>query len=196
MIIKQLNPITIDKIVSHDELLKLTELEQYLAHQKQTAEQMIKDTQATIDQAVETQRSATISELQDHNQQLLDASTEKLKQVLDNLNNNLYTIITQILTKCGVLEVDHRIIKELIASELARFTDLGTLYIKAHPDTIDNFQQNLNLVKNTVVFEADASLDPETCICETNLWVMNLKISEVRTKILQFLDSPVDTPEA
>lgn len=187
MIIKQLNAITLDRVIPHDKLMQIANIEQYLQEQKAVADAIVTNAQQQIAQEVTVAKSATITELQEHNQQLLATSEEKLTQVLDTLHSNIYAIIAQILTKCGVMEINSNAIKELLTTELARFSGLDELRIKAHPDTLKGLSQGLNISKDKIIFEADPNLDQEVCICETELWIMNLAVSEVRHKILEFL---------
>ena len=171
--------------------MQLTEIDLYVQEKRELAASLIANAQEQVKQEVEAARLIKVTELQQENQQLLTATEEKLKQALDSVYSNVSSIIVQILTKCGIMEVDHAAMKELLSNELAKFIGLGELRIKAHPETLEYLSYGLNLAQDKIVLEANPSLAKEVCICETNLWIMNLAVNEVKQKILGFLQADI-----
>lgn len=187
MIIKQLNNITLPRIIPQEQIEQLLNVEAYVKKQQQLAATVLEEAQLNAATVTAELTAKTVAEIQEANAALLAAAETKLSQVLEDLQQNLYTVVLQVLNKCGAFNSETLAVKEVLSAELARFYDLGRLTIKAHSQTLTQFNQDVSSDK--IIFEADDSLDYKSCICETNWWVMNLSVAAVQQKILEFLQA-------
>lgn len=185
MIIKQLNRFIWPRIIPHQQLENLLNVEDYVQQQQHLAAKILQEAQLHATNIATELTTKTLAELQAANLELLTASEAKLDKLLAELQQNLHAVVLQVLNKCGAFTSETLAVKEVLSTELARFYDLGRLTIRAHSQTLTQFNRDVSSDK--IIFETDDSLDPKSCICETNWWIMNLSVAAVQQKILEFL---------
>lgn len=195
MIIKNLNNVTLNRVVSHHELEQIMNLETYIHTQTEYATQIVQKAQDELETNLAEHKQVLLSEMQAANAELISLSETKLNQFFTKLNQDLYTLIWHVLAKCGASNLDPLMLKDILAKELSNFSNLGVLKIKAHSNVLSQISSDLNKLGDKVLIESNDTLDEGFCICETNAWIMNLDIRTVQNKIKEFLSNPAPPQE-
>ncbi len=181
-IIKQ-SPIL--KVITAQQLSLLIGTKQYCERLKTEIEELRASTEKeSQDLRKQLEDNAKIR-LEELSNQLSSENDNNLRQVIEHLEVELYTLFHKIIDKLQIKQFNNQQLSNIIKNELYELIKNKQVTLICHPDNLEYLKHDLDGFNIDISYQTDENMIVEQCILKSDLAFIYIDIAECRSKILE-----------
>ena len=175
MIIKNLDKVELGHIIKDEDFKLIESGDRYYSQIKKISDELLEKTQVEVEDLKKDTYQEVSNKIIEENKLHLMEFNQNLEKFLNDMSEDIYSVIYKILIKFGYDKFDGENLKSIILDELSSGNNHNrVIKIKANHDSINKIKKDNKLQKVIEKIdweECDSFIDGE-CICSTNLWTM------------------------